>query len=92
MAKRKTIKVERLKELVNLYLLNSRDDNAGLRYGNAALLEQVLHETGNYRGYGYLNAENMKSSEFGFSMGVNTSVVGARKYLFMGHCFCRPLD
>lgn len=73
MAKRKTIKVNRVKELVNSYLLNSRDDNKDLRFGNAILLEQVLMETGNYNGFGYLNARDMKRSELGDSIGINTT-------------------
>ncbi len=73
MAKRKTIHVERVKELVNKYLLNSKDENKDIRFGNAILLEQILHETGNYRGFGYLNAQHMADSQLGSTIGVNTT-------------------
>lgn len=73
MAKRKTIKVDRVKELVNAYLQNSWDKNRDLRLGNAVVLEQILHETGNYNGFGYLTAQDMAKSELGNSVGINTT-------------------
>lgn len=73
MAKRKTIKVERVLDLTNKYLLNSQDSNRDLRLGNAVLLEQILMETGNYRGFGYLNAQDMSKSKLGNSLGINTT-------------------
>lgn len=73
MSKRKTIPVAKVKELVNNYLLNSADHNVGIRHGNALLLEQILHETGNYRGYGFLNKYHMAESEFGTTVGINTT-------------------
>lgn len=51
---RKTIAVQVLKEHVNKVLKDSADEQAGLRTEFASLLEWVLFETGNYRGYNHL--------------------------------------
>ena len=64
MSNRKTIPVARIRELVNFRLTiepylampgKDREMNAGEAYrmALASLLESVLHETGNYRGFGY---------------------------------------
>lgn len=65
MAKRKTIEVKTLVENANLLL--SRPDAADLdgdphinkqfRLGVIAMVERVLHDTGNYRGFAYLSSE-----------------------------------
>ena len=68
---RKTFDVEKLKERVNFFLLNSRDDQRDMRRGQMAMLEGVLHDTGNYRGFNYLNPRDMKGSEYGHTVGVN---------------------
>lgn len=73
MAKRKTIDIETLKKNANSYLLNSHDKFKGERHGFAIALEAALHATGNYRGFGYLNSDDMVSSEYGRSVGINTS-------------------
>lgn len=58
MGKRKTIPVERLIEIVNNMLAADADlvsDKAtNRRSGAMVVLEAVLHETGNYRGFRYL--------------------------------------
>lgn len=51
---RKTIPVERVKELANGMLLNSQDEMTKEREGIYTLLEQVLMDTGNYHGFRYL--------------------------------------
>jgi len=52
---RKTIPVERVKELVNGMLERSADDvSPDSRLMVASLLETILMETGNYHGFGYL--------------------------------------
>lgn len=53
MAKRKTIDVKYLVATVNEALRVSATDHK-TRLGMIVLLENVLHETGNYRGYRYL--------------------------------------
>lgn len=52
MKRNKTIKIERLKEMINEKLKAdiSKDQKIALSF----LLEEVLHETGNYNGYNYL--------------------------------------
>lgn len=57
---RKTVDVEDVREVANKMLASkdsayrgTPEENAGYRLGVAALLEWVLHESGNYAGYGY---------------------------------------
>jgi len=50
---RKTIEVETLKNRIN-HMLAMGEDGPDFRSGLALLLESVLHETGNYRGFRYL--------------------------------------
>jgi len=62
---KKTIPVERVKELVNAYLTNMPVNigdgrmEEGVRLGAASLLEMILHETGNYQGYRYLKQDEV---------------------------------
>jgi hypothetical protein len=52
---RKTIPVERVKEIVNNLLANSTEDvTPAERVTVAHVLEIVLMETGNYKGFGYV--------------------------------------
>jgi hypothetical protein len=59
MAKRKTIKVEQLVEIVNDMLKNSLEESKERRQGAMNVLEAVLHDTGNYNGFRYLLAEEI---------------------------------
>lgn len=52
---RLTIPVESVRERVNLYLSASRDDDREQRLGACIVLEDILHATGNYRGFQYVN-------------------------------------
>lgn len=52
MKKRKTVDVSFIRESVNHSLANSTASDE-VRYGMISVLERILHETGNYRGYGY---------------------------------------
>lgn len=66
MPARKTVDVSFVREKVNSYLRytdrfaieGTADKTAvewkGIRYGQCALLETILHETGNYKGFGYV--------------------------------------
>jgi len=67
---RKTISVEKVKKWGNNFLLNSPDKQTEMRHGIAFLLETVLHETGNYRGFTYLDEDDMKKSISGKTWGV----------------------
>jgi hypothetical protein len=62
MSKRKTIEVELVKKLVNDMLeFSAYDDDRHqqFRFGAITLLEEILHITGNYKGYGYLTQEDL---------------------------------
>lgn len=74
MKARKTIAVEVLRKDVNDILRNSEDVNHDGREALINLIERVLHATGNYRGFGYLNAEDMKNSVNGVSVGIGPHV------------------
>lgn len=54
MSKRKTIAVAPLIETVNAMLKNSAADQVGVRQGMMLVLEEVLHSSGNYKGFRYL--------------------------------------
>jgi len=54
MSARKTYPVEALVEMVNGICKNSAPDAKDLRQGAMNVLEQVLHNTGNYKGFRYL--------------------------------------
>ena len=58
---RKTIKVIEIKDEVNRMLNESTCDTI-TRYGMCAVLEEILHSTNNYKGFGYLS---MKHPGFG---------------------------
>lgn len=50
---RKTFEVETLKNQIN-HMLATSENGPNFRSGLALLLENVLHETGNYKGFRYL--------------------------------------
>jgi hypothetical protein len=55
MSKRKTIEISRIAEIANGILKNSGADYADVRQGTINLIEAALMETGNYRGFRYLD-------------------------------------
>lgn len=57
MAPRKTIPVQGLKIVVNSMLEKSIDEARHERSGMAAVLERVLMDTDNYKGFQYLDSE-----------------------------------
>ena len=57
-----TIKIERIKEMVNSYLKNSTKSEYGERLGECFLLEAILLETGNYKGYRYLETDEVEGA------------------------------
>lgn len=69
---RKTFKVEDLVTAVNHNLRNGID-TADTRYGMIALIEQVLHDSGNYKGYRYLTQAEIPSL---FKPGIHTDANG----------------
>lgn len=63
MAKRKTVSVRAVVEQANKLLAlpdthgTTHDLNADFRKGVISMVERVLHDTGNYRGFHYLSSE-----------------------------------
>lgn len=74
---RKTVNVQDLKMVVNSILANHHGDGPGdarYRAGMMDILEHVLHETGNYRGFQYLNKDQVP---VGNKPGINTDDHGS---------------
>jgi|TARA_R110000851_G_scaffold230898_10_gene383775 hypothetical protein len=69
--KTKTFNVQALKDSINHSLVHGMDDQVEMRRGQCAALEFVLHESGNYSGFNYLDAKSMESSRFGTTVGVH---------------------
>lgn len=65
MNKRKTINVTDLVDMVNGMLKLSESDRADVRQGAMNVLEGVLHETGNYKGFRYLLKDEVLSGNPG---------------------------
>jgi hypothetical protein len=51
----KTVDIEWIKGWVNHNLANSIDSRVNQRYGKCDLLESILMQTGNYKGFHYLH-------------------------------------
>jgi hypothetical protein len=68
---RKTIPVKSLVEKTNSFLLHSDDKEKEARQIRMLIIEDILHETGNYRGFCYLHWNDMALSENGESVGIN---------------------
>jgi len=63
---RKTISVDRVKELANQMLANSHDScgaSPEYRESITALISSILHETGNYKGFRYLSDSETPAGE-----------------------------
>lgn len=54
---KKTVGVEWVKDKTNELLALSADEMEWQRRGAASLLEAILFETGNYKGYSFLSSE-----------------------------------
>ena len=70
---KKTIKIEDLRKITNNMLLHSVDEWIDQRQGAMSLLEDILHKTGNYKGFGYLSSRDMLQSNGGTTVGINTN-------------------
>jgi len=68
---RKTFEVEALKNKVNGMLKNLPDEDVAARNALQVLVESVLHESGNYSGFQYLDARDMEDSLHGTTVGIN---------------------
>ena len=67
---RTTYDVAKLKGKINDVLLNSADKEKDARETLTALIESILMETGNYKGFRYLSVKDMEGSQNGISVGV----------------------
>ena len=65
---RKTYEVEKMLKMVNDMCRYSVNESKAIRQGAMNVLEAVLHETGNYRGFRYLRKDEM---EAGYTVGIN---------------------
>jgi hypothetical protein len=70
MAKKKNVTIEEIKARINSTLLHSVDDVKEHRIGLCLFLEKLLHDTGNYKGYSYLNNHDMATSRYGRTPGI----------------------
>ena len=71
MRAKKTIKVEDVKLRVNRFLKHTKDDMKKERISMGLFLESILHDTGNYIGFRYLNPEDMEDSAEGITYGID---------------------
>lgn len=68
---RKTVKVEALKDKVNGMIRDLPDSDIAGRIALQTLIENVLMDSGNYSGFSYLDAHDMKTSRGGTTVGIN---------------------
>lgn len=74
MTPRKTISVDVIKNMANCVLLNSEDDFTDGRIAMENMVEQVLCNTGNYKGFSYLTTKDMESSANGTTVGIDPNL------------------
>lgn len=70
MKPRKTFQVADLREQINSMLLNTKDEYIEGREWSCSILEDVLHKTGNYNGFWYLDSKDMEKSKDGTTVGI----------------------
>lgn len=72
MIAKKNISVESIKDAANQFILDSRDDQKQSRIDIGNMLEAILMTSGNYKGFRYLSWRDMKASNNGSTVGINT--------------------
>ena len=70
--KRKTIPVEEIREQANRIFLNSKNDYADQRKALQYFVADLLMQTGNYKGFGYLSKSDVDP---GLTFGVDRDTV-----------------
>ena len=78
----KTIKIKDLIEHVNEFILNSDDKFREMRMGYCTLLEDILHKTASYAGFGYLSAQSMEMSRDGKTVGIIFDETPERNHVY----------
>lgn len=68
---RKTVKIRDVVDVANGMLLDLPDSDVAGRVAICSMLERILHDTGTYSGFQYLDANDMKQSANGTTRGVN---------------------
>lgn len=63
-AKRKTFKVDEFRKAMNEIIANSADFMTRERICIAVILEDILMETGNYHGFGYIDISDTSHPNF----------------------------
>ena len=56
---RKTIEIETVKQKVNNFLSESKDEMKGGRVALCVFVETILHETENYKGFSYIEGRGI---------------------------------
>ena len=89
--RRKTAQVSELVKQLNSNLLNSdfqdldRTEGVGFRQGICAAIEQILHSTGNYQGFKYIDKKDaIKPYAFGIDYSKLTDKVEEQVAAFEG--------
>lgn len=67
---RKTIKVADLRNQINEALASTHDDCQPTREALQTLLERILMDTGNYKGFAYLTPDHLKGDATGGKPGI----------------------
>ena len=80
--KRKTISVEALKNRINNSLKMSGDDYKEGRRALMSTIEDILHETGNYKGFGFITKDERVLANSNLSYGMYKGEDG--QYYFDG--------
>ena len=68
---RKTVKIDDLVKNTNSMLLNLPDEDVSARQAVINLLTQTLHDAKRYHGFRYLDADDMRESTNGATVGIN---------------------
>lgn len=68
---RKTFNIAKLKTIINNQILHGADDDIAGRQALIVTIEGVLHESGNYCGFQYLDSTSMQFSHHGTTVGIN---------------------
>jgi len=68
---RKTIEVKWIVEHVNQFNISSKDEQKEQRIAKNLLLEAILHETGSYNGFSYLNWLDFPKDGIARTPGIN---------------------